>query len=243
MGWGREGSFNDDAMCTQLTVARETAWGHASSYRGDWQQQQHTKIIREIEKIYVIKKQKTKKRWTRKRREKGKQTKGGNEEQPPPCGREEVMSHVNSHLQWLQTWATTQQASKTPLLLKTKTFKSTNNPNYYYDNAMFISKYWINGSETLFHYVPGEETGQRNVGRMYSKDAGAQMDTNWETNTQTGPVKGVKRDEKSIENLFKINKTKQKERYLWQYSLSPPSVFFFFSFLKLNFCTPTGKQS
>lgn len=59
-GWGREGSFIDDAMCTQLTVARETAWGHASSYRGDWQQQQHTKIIREIEKIYVIKKQKQK---------------------------------------------------------------------------------------------------------------------------------------------------------------------------------------
>lgn len=62
-GGGRVGgSFKDDAMCTQLTVARETAWGHASSYRGDWQQQQHTKIIREIEKTYVRKKWWTKKK-------------------------------------------------------------------------------------------------------------------------------------------------------------------------------------
>lgn len=85
-GWGV--SFKDDAMCTQLTVARETAWGHASSYRGDWQQQQqqqqHTKIIREIEKTYVRNKWWTKKRENKKIK---KQTKRGNEKQlhPPPC--------------------------------------------------------------------------------------------------------------------------------------------------------------
>lgn len=48
MGGG--GSFKNDAMCTQLTIAGETVWGHASGYRGDWQQQ-HRNHQGEIEKI------------------------------------------------------------------------------------------------------------------------------------------------------------------------------------------------
>lgn len=46
------------------------------------------------------------------------------------------------------------------------------------------------------------------MGRMYSRDGGAQMDTNGETDTQTGLVKGMKGDEESIKNK-QINKTKR----------------------------------
>lgn len=105
MGWG-EGSFKDDAMCTQLTVDGETAWGHASSYRGDWQQQQqqHTKIIREIEKTYVRKKLWTKR--TKTKHEQNEVMKGN----PHPVveSKSRNRSRVNSRL---QVWATGQQPS------------------------------------------------------------------------------------------------------------------------------------